>query len=189
MLVVVGLVLTALPLSGREPDPAKSWLDAPLANWNTAGAAVPKGPATSYDAILERCNLTILRSTEAERAVADAGWISFKLNDRKLAQRDVEIVSGMSGADDQCGPTGFHAFVFVGGHFAGTLTPDPMTTGRDGVTGVIRLLPNDTIRVDFSRYRPEDPPCCPVSHVNADYTVDRKGAHPLVVPVELKKTR
>ena len=173
-LISVATLLTC-PRAAQAAD-SKSWLDRPLAGWNTPGAAVPKAPSggESRDDILKRCRLTLQRSTPAERLLADAGWIPYLHFDRQLAQGDTEILDGMSGADSTCRPTWFHAFVFAGGRFAGTLSPGPMTTERDGSVAAIRIVSGDTITADFVRYRDEDPACCPSAHMAADRTAARR---------------
>lgn len=169
----------------------QSWLDGPLAGWNRAGAAVPRAPAAgeSREALARRCTLTIPQSTRAERAIAEAGWIAAPHFDRQLAQGDVEILDGLISAGPECRPASFQSFVFVGGRFAGTLSPEPMATEHDGVAGPLRILPGDIITADFSRYRPEDAGCCPSAHFVVRFKVDRSGSAPTVVPVEVRKTR
>ena len=95
----------------------------------------------------------------------------------------------MTGADSTCRPTWFHAFLFACGRFAGTLSPGPMTTERDGSAAAIRIVPGDTITADFARYRDEDPAYCPSAHMAVCFHIERAGPQPVVVPVEVRKTR
>jgi hypothetical protein len=104
---------------------------------------VPKAPPgdEAVTAVIARCHLTLLRSSPAEGTVASAGWIPFSYFDQRLVREDVEIVAGMRGADGMCRPVAYNLFVFVGGRFAGVLSPAPMTSRLDGSSGAVRLLP------------------------------------------------
>jgi hypothetical protein len=179
--------------SAAAQAPPASWLDRPLANWNKAGEKVPAPPdgqagGESRAAIVDRCKLTPPHSTAAERAVEAAGWIPFWNFDQQLVRDDVEVVGGMRGADGMCRPTAYNLFVFVGGRFAGVLSPAPMGSRLDSSSGAVRLpLPNVT--VDFARYTTTDPMCCPSAHVRVTYRVERAAAGPVVVPADVKATR
>ena len=82
----------------------------------------------------------------------------------------------------------YNLFVFVGGTFAGVLSPTPMTSRLDGSSGAVRLpLPN--ITAEFARYTTTDPLCCPSSRVTVRYRIDRSAAGPVVAPVEVRTTR
>jgi hypothetical protein len=124
----IGLLLPiASSVVAQEPDPI--WVDRPLTSWNKAGDPLPKPPSLEESrlAVISRCHLTPSVSTAAERAVDAAGWIPFLNFDQQLVQGDVEIVGGMRGADGMCRPEAYNLFVFVGGRFAGLLSPTPMT--------------------------------------------------------------
>jgi hypothetical protein len=179
------------PFSAQEPAGSTSWLDRTLAGWNRTGAVLPKAPpgTESRDNLVKRCMLTLRQSTPAERLLTDAGWLAYPHFDRQLVQGDVEILDGMSAADPACRPLAFNSFVFVGGRFAGTLSPGPMATERDGSAGSLRILPGDVITADFSRYRTEDAGCCPSAHMVVRFKVDRSGSAPVVVPVDIRQTR
>lgn len=189
---IVLTILTAMVGSmafGSQAVPPGQWLDRPLAGWNQPETGVPKAPAAaeSREALMKRCQITLLRSTPAERALADAGWIPFLNFDQTLVAGDVEIVDGMSAADGMCRPGGYNVFVFVGGRFAGTLSPTLMTSRGDGSSGAVRLVAGDGVTSDFARYTSADPLCCPSSHVTVRYRIDRSGPLPMVVPTELRK--
>jgi LppP/LprE lipoprotein len=94
----------------------------------------------------------------------------------------------MRAADEACLPAVYHLFVFVGGRFAGTLSPVPMSSRLDGSAGAVRLSP-PLISAEFARYAGDDPPCCPSSRVTVRYRVDRLPAGPVVVPIEVRTTR
>jgi hypothetical protein len=175
-------------LQATAPAP---WLDQAMKNWNVAGAAVPKAPAGEEPrtSLVKRCPPSLRPSTPAERALADAGWIPFWNFDQQLVREDVEIVGGMSGADGMCRPTGYNVFVFVGGQFAGTISPVAMTSRLDGSSGAVRIGGRDLISAEFSRYTDKDALCCPSSRVSVRYRIDRSGRQPLVVPTDVRTTR
>jgi hypothetical protein len=167
-----------------------SWLDRPLANWNTAAAALPKAePEQSRELTLKRCKLELLTSTSAERTLADAGWIPFLNFDQRLTQGDLEIIDGMTAADEMCRPLGYNVFVFIGGRFAGTLSPIWMNSRADGASGAIRFVGADAISAEFVRYTEKDALCCPSSRMTVRYRIDRSGAQSIVAPVDVRTTR
>jgi hypothetical protein len=167
-----------------------SWLDRPLAGWNGPAAPVPAAPQAdeTIAAVISRCKLSPPRSTPGERAVEAAGWIPFWNFDQQLVREDVEIVGGMRAADAMCLPAAYQLFVFVGGRFAGMLSPGPMNTNRDSSAGVVRL-PLPAVTADFARFAATDAVCCPSSRVTVSYRIDRTPTGPVVVPVEVRATR
>lgn len=186
--VVAGLSVATF----AQTRPASvDWLDKPLAAWNTAGAAVPKASidATARDEVMKTCDLTLRRSTPGERALADAGWIPFRNFDRQLVQDDIEIMDGMSAADGMCRPVGYNIFVFVGGLFAGTLSPSLMNSREDASSGAVRILDRDTLSAEFARYTDKDPMCCASSRVTVRFHIDRTGRQPVVTPLDVRVTR
>jgi hypothetical protein len=187
-LALGALVLLAAG-AGAQPAP-ESWLDRPLTGWNNAGAAVPQAPtaAETTAAIVKRCRLAPPRSTHAEQALDGAGWIPFWNVDQQLVKDDVEIVGGMRAADAMCTPAAYNLFVFIGGQFAGTLSPVAMTSQTDGASGIVRT-PLPVVTSEFARYKNLDALCCPSSRVTVRYRIDRTPAGPVIVPVELRTTR
>jgi hypothetical protein len=184
-------MLAGTALVGQAPGPV--WLDRPLTNWNTPGRAVPvaKPEDESIAELSARCSYQpLLRSTPGERALADAGWVPFRVNDRQIAVRDVEIVGGLAGADGMCRPVDFNVFVFVNGQLAGTLSPEEMVSRTDAtLSGAIRIASDETITAGFSRYTDKDALCCPSSHVTIRYRIDRTVMPPTVVPLSIRVTR
>lgn len=180
-----------LPVVAGSTIDGKSWLDQPLANWNRPGASLPKPPAAreSLPDLLKRCQWTPRRSTAAERALTDAGWIPTLYMDRQIVQGDLEIISGAREADSQCQPATFNMFVFLGGRFVGTLSPQLMTSRRDGSPGAVRILANDVITAEFVRFRDRDPECCPSSHMAVRFQVDRTSSVPSIAPLDVRTTR
>jgi hypothetical protein len=183
------LALVSLGAGGQQTPSSGSWLDRPLAGWNTSGLALPKAPRAdeSTEATSKRCHLTPPVSTPAEQALAAAGWIPFHNFDQLLVRDEVEIVGGMIGADGMCQPLGYNLFVFVRGRFAGTVSPVSMDSRADGSSGVVRITAGDTITVDFSRYQQTDALCCPSSHVTVRYQIDRSTPQPVAVPTTVVK--
>jgi hypothetical protein len=186
----IGLLLSVADSLAQGSASSGGWLDQPLTNWNRPGATVPraaKGPAAD---LLKRCPPT---STPPASPVAQqlgaAGWLPFLPLDREMRQGDVEILAGMSDADGMCRPLGYQLFVFVGGTFAGTLSPQPMDSRADQSSGALRLLQDDVVSVDFSRFTSRDALCCPSAHVTVRYKLDRRQAQPLLVPTEVRRTR
>ena len=166
-----------------------AWLDQPLAGWNVPGAPLPKGtadPAARADA-LKRCKLTA-PGTAADRALEAAGWIPQPHLDRPLASNDVEILAGFSSLDANCAPAAFNLFVFVGGRFAGTLSPGTMTPRTDASAGPVRFV-SDGISAEYARYKPGDSDCCPSARVAVQYRIDRSSAGPSVLPANVRTTR
>ena len=186
----VYLLMAGAALFAQATD--QSWLDRPLSNWNVPGRGIPAArPADeSMAELAARCSYAPLRTTAGERALADAGWVPYRIFDRQILDRDVEIIGGLAGADGMCRPVDFNVFVFVRGRFAGTLSPRQMDSRTDAsVGGAIRLAQDDTITAGFSRYLDKDALCCPSSHMTVRYRIDRQAAAPVVVPESVRVTR
>ena len=180
---VMAVLLSAVASAG-------AWLDAPLTSWNETagrdGVLLTRSAAT----FRVRCSLKDdLRKTAGQRAVSESGRIAFLPFDRALIHDDIEVVGGMSDATEDCAPASFNFFVFVGGAYAGTLSPVDMTTGKDGVVGMVRFPPGDVITAEFARYGLTDTECCPSGRVRVTYKVDRKRGGAVIVPTELRKLR
>lgn len=170
---------------------APSWLDRPLATWNTPAAPLPQPPreGETVEQLAARCRAQVRLTTPAERVLADAGWLPYPHVDRQIVERDVEIIGGMMHADAMCRPMTFNVFVFVGGRFAGTLSPVTMNSRSDGDLGAVRLAPDDTIAAEFSRYTNADALCCPSDRFAVRYRIDRTGSHPVVIPISAQSRR
>ena len=180
----IGLVLLLSVMGMAHAQAPPGWLDQPLRKWNSAGTAVPATPppVEPLKAVITLCRLTP-PGGGAARALSARGWIPFQYFGKPLAQGDVQIVGGMTGADGMCRPRGYNVFVFVGGRFAGTLSPEPMTSRLDGASGDVRIaLPQ--IDVEFVRYVEKDPLCCPSSRLTVKFRIDRTGAGAVVVPFD-----
>jgi LppP/LprE lipoprotein len=181
------LSLFAGPAAAQVPV---SWLDRPLTNWNIDGRRIPKPAARgdeSIDEVVRRCRLTLPKAIAGQRTVRAAGWIPFRYFGQDLARGDVEVVGGMAGADGMCRPQKFNVFVFVGGRFAGTLSPTVMDSRTDSASGQASFAESG-IDVQFDRYAASDPLCCPHSHVTVRYRIDRMPQGAVVVPVSVAPT-
>jgi hypothetical protein len=192
--VTLMLMIALSPGRGFTYEQSKSsasWLDRPLAGWNRPGAALPTVSIDrkTRDETVKTCDLKPPVSSPGVRALADAGWIPFLNFDQKLVQADVEIVNGLSGGDGMCRPLGYNIFVFIGGRFAGTLSPTPMNSREDSSSGAVRILDASSVSAEFVRYTEKDATCCPSSRVTVRYRIDRSGARPVVVPVDVRVTR
>ncbi len=184
--------VAALALAGGEAaaqTAASRWLDArPLANWNTPGMAIPRGPKSGYAEEIAECEKRGAEEspksppTAETRQVAAAGWLGAAV-DRRAG--DTVIVFARNGADGMCRPMDYNYFVFVKGRFAGTLSPRPMNSREDG-SGWLEEKPQALrFTADFARYRRDDPLCCPARTSTVTYAVREGPGGPLVVPARV----
>ena len=81
---------------------------------------------------------------------------------------------------------GYQLFVFVGGTFAGTLSPQPMNSRADQSSGTAPHSADGIVSAEFSRFTSKDALCCPSAHVSVRYQIDRQQTPPLVVPTEVR---
>ena len=191
VLLILVVAATLLP-SKVSAQSETSWLDRPLAAWSHApGAAPPARAGTESQSTLERrCGSSSLSASAAAEAVRNAGWVPFLQFDRAIAREDIEILGGMTAAASPgCEPTVFNLFVFVGGTFAGTISPIAMRQGRDGVVGAVRVTGPDAVTAEFARYTTKDTECCPASRVRVTYRIERAGPQPTLVPLDIRTLR
>ncbi|BAC90911.1 LppP/LprE family lipoprotein [Gloeobacter violaceus] len=185
----IGLALAAtlaLPAAiAAQIAPARaSWLDQPLTNWNKPEGSVPRAPKPEGDSpTVGRCAEQVRVPASAEdRAVVGAGWKLFG---------PLQIFSGTSlstaaaSVDGMCRPMQYQAFVFVGGQFAGTLSPVPMNSRTDGASQSIYLTNPAFLNVSFSRYAEQDALCCPSRTSLVGYKIERRGKQSLLVPASV----
>lgn len=189
--LVRALVIAALAAPvAAAPSRQESWLDGTLLSWNeSSGTEVPAAPPPVATTDQQRCGPASSHTSLAARAVSHAGWIPFLPFDRVLASGDIEVFGGMRGVTPDCGPAGFNFFVFVGGMYAGTLSPVEMTTAKDGVVGTVRFPPGNIITAEFARYGLTDTECCPSGRVRVTYRIDRRRGRAVIVPMEVRKLR
>ncbi|MBV9174315.1 MAG: LppP/LprE family lipoprotein [Chloroflexi bacterium] len=178
---VLAALLMLLPLF----EQTSIWLDLPLSNWNTPGAAVPAAePAPST---LPMCsNEERAPANPAESQLAPQGW-KLETYWSPIGGSSQQVILATSGYDGMCRPLAFNAFVFSNGRFAGTLSPNPMLSREDGVlTGTPSVLPDGTMQAEFIRYAPTDPLCCPSGgRTPVVYALESVSGAPVVVPVQI----
>jgi putative lipoprotein len=180
LFIVVILARTAAPAH------AESWLDqASPVGWNTAGRAVPTAAVDPNTPVDPRCAAQYRSPSKsrADRAVVKAGW---SLVGPLQVFGDTELVTAASGADGMCRPLGYQAFVFRGGKFVGTLSPQPMASRTDGMAGTVRLLAPDRLHVEFARYADRDPLCCPSASTFVTFAIHGTGRTAVVEPVDAR---
>jgi LppP/LprE lipoprotein len=177
---VVSLLVVSPGAHGRSSG--NSWLDQPLHNWNHPGANVPKAPAGGLDEPGICRDLIRKPSGPEDRAVMAAGWLLFG-SLQKFSQTTVVLAE--SDADGMCRPLGYQAFVFVGGRFAGTVSPVPMNSRADGTMDPFELVRADWLNIVFSRYKESDPLCCPSAQTFVSYQIKTVNSWPLLVPRSL----
>lgn len=152
------------------------WLDQrPLPAWNTVGAAIPQPPSPQQprDSIW---GPVPQETTPEDRLVTAPGWYVYA-GDIVLA--DVSVVLAELGTDGMCRPLQFQAFVFVGGRFAGTLSPVPMDARTDGALSDVTIGADlQTLTAEYVRYDGTEGLCCPSRVSTATFAIDR--AVPLV---------
>jgi hypothetical protein len=144
LLCATGIVLLLFTATAQ----AEIWLDQSLSNWNQPSVLVPQAPSSSSDFAV-RCKAQV-RSPEnlLDQALAGAGWIPFGAIQN---YGSTFIITAMSGADAECRPLGYQAFVFSEGKVAGTVSPALMNSEMDGSIHQIRLINATAVEVDFSR--------------------------------------
>jgi hypothetical protein len=162
---------TALALA--DAPKRASWLDRaqPLA-WNQPGvAAIPDAPPpTGNAATSERCRPSTRTPTLAsDRSVVAKGWTLFGPGQ---VFGTTEVLLAASSVDGMCRPLGFQGFLFVDGKLAGTISPRLMDSRTDGAAILVQLRSTDRLDVEFARYGPKDPLCCPSRVTTVGYQVE-----------------
>jgi heat shock protein HslJ len=162
---------------------AGAWLDRPLFNWNRQSTELPR-PVASIDQqeIQTRCpNLVRQADSPFEHELVNAGWLLYGA----LQSFGVtKVITATSGADNECRPLGYQAFVYFGDNYAGTLSPATMDSLTNGALTTIRLSSANNISAEFARYRENDSPCCPrrMSYVTYEVSTDEPRR---IGPVEI----
>ena|SRR5579872_7380271 len=156
-----------------------SWLDEPLTDWNQPGMDLPQAPAMDPSTNPQCLSQKRPIETDADQAVAAAGWTVFS---GYVGGWNTYVVRGLSGYDGMCRPLDYTAFVFVDGQFAGTISPDLMNSRTDGAGDVEFFALKDSLIAQFQRYSAADPLCCPSGSATVFYQVNRTAAGPVLVP-------
>jgi LppP/LprE lipoprotein len=183
-LCAAGIALFFIASSTAQGQSAhKSWLDRPLRNWNRPQAKISSAPPGGLDGSPDICRDSIRKPTGPEdRAVTAAGWLLVGSLQRLSG---TALVLAESSADGMCRPMGFQEFVFVGGRFAGTISPVPMNSREDGAMNPIELHRADRLNAAFSRYAQSDARCCPSRQTLVSYEIKTVDGRPLLVPLSL----
>ena len=190
-LLVSAFAMFAIFATASTYAQSGAWLDKPLTGWNQNGTMPPRGSGSeSREALARRCGTAGSKvSANASGALGKPGWVPFLHVDRQIVRDDIEVVGGMSAAGPGCEPTTFNLFIFVGGVFAGTLSPVAMTPARDGVAGAVRIVSADAITAEFARYTPSDAECCPSSRVRVTYRIERSSGRATLVASDARPLR
>lgn len=156
-----------------------------------AQISVPSSPlsADAYFSLEKRCGTPKSASPESIAALRRARWVPFLHLDQAIARNGIEVIGGMTAATPGCAPERFNLFVFAEGKFAGTVASTAMTPSRDEAAGAVRVTGADTITVEFARYLPGDPECCPSSRERVSYRIETKGAGPTLVATGTRQVR
>lgn len=181
-------IAATVVLSGQ---PKAQWLDQRLTAWNQPGVSVPAAPTTldAQATLDKRCGSPKSVSPTSMAAIRRGRWVPYLHLDQPIARNDIEVVGGMIDATPGCDPTTFNLFVFSGGIFAGTVSPVPMTTARDGAAGAVRITGAETMTVEFARYAPGDAECCASSRVRVSYRIDRTSVGPTLIATDARQVR
>ena len=179
--VTVALWCLAL-IAGLVPGAVRadaSWLDQPVVNWNEAAMPLPQAPPMDPGTNPRCLPLGRPAETAADQALTDSGWTLFGTYQGGW---NTYVVRALSGYDGMCRPIGYNEFVFVDGQFAGTISPELMSSRSDGVGDVRFFAMPDSLTAEFQRYLPTDALCCPSGHSTVVYQVSRTPDGPVLVP-------
>ena len=177
---LAALLAIGICCAGTASAADGAWLDTPTPKaWNKPGAKIPRAPRFDPDPFLDKQCAKQARApaSEADRAVAAAGWKLFGASQRFGT---TEVLLGRSGVDGMCRPLGYQVFVFSGGRVAGTLAPRPMDSRSDGAAQLPQLIAAETLTVPFCRYTSRDPLCCPSRLSTVEYRIEATPKGPVL---------
>ena len=160
------------------------WLDAKqIHNWNKIAETIPKAPAPVGDpATSGRCAETVRPATTPEdRALTAAGWKLFRPYELFAG---TSLVAAMASVDGMCRPLQFNIFVFSNARFGGTLSPVLMNSRTDGALSETYLDGSSHLMATYTRYRDQDPLCCPSRITALEYSLISSHAVPLILPMQ-----
>lgn len=172
---------------GPAAASSRSWLDTkPVPVWNKAGAAIPHAPKESDDN-RSSCGSNIRKAASAEdKRLAGAGWL---LVAARLQFAGTSVIQAAAGFDGMCRWSGYQAFVFVNGLYAGTLAPAPMESRSDGALSDVHLYSATNVSASFTRYADSDPLCCPSRMSSVIYAFAHRSAGPIVAATQITSRR
>ena len=177
----VMMAIAACAAFGRYEGAGASWLDEPKpVSWNAPGLEIPPAP-TVQGGVDPRCrdHARPPQTTEDTR-VHDRGW---DLVDAYQGGWQVVVIGGTASYDGMCRPRQYQYFVFVGGVFAGTLSPQPMDSRTDGALTRVWLQSGTALTAEYSRYAAADALCCPSRTSRVEFEIPKSP--PLVRPVSV----
>jgi len=184
---LAALILDAGPAAAQSSS--GRWLDRnPPRNWNHPGMRLPRAPrhARPTPRELRLCGKPRAPRRAEERAVVRAGW---QLMGKARRVGDVTIIDAKTANDGMCRPNGYQLFAFVGGRFAGTISPRIMNARTDGAAGGRIQWIGGAFRVEFFRYRRRDPLCCPSRKSVLTLGVGSVAGRPVLFPVGVRTTQ
>jgi hypothetical protein len=185
VLSAAALVLAGTAMIAEAEAQSCYWLDCqpPMNWWNQPGGAIPRGPKSGFADEIKECEkrgageTTKSAPTPETRQVTEAGWLGAMV-DKRVG--DTVIVFARNGVDGMCRPMDYQYFVFVGGRFAGTLSPRAMASRTD-LSGWLEEKPQvRRFTVEFARYHRDDPLCCPARSTTVTYEIREAPGGPVV---------
>jgi hypothetical protein len=178
--LAAGIFYCGEAATARAQPTSPSWLDRPLHNWNKPGGKIPQAPPPTFEEFSTCKGLIRQPAGDEDRAVMAAGW---QLVGASQTLSGTTLIVAESGADAMCRPRAYQEFVFVNQNFAGTISPIPMNSRKDGSTGPPEIVRPDSLTVSFNRYKNADALCCPSSETRVSYKIETVNGLPLLVPL------
>jgi heat shock protein HslJ len=172
-------VVSSLSVIGSSQERPAVWLDSPEpAGWNTPAATIPLAP--KVDGGLDaRCRSSARPAQLSEdMRVRERGW---DLVGSYQGGWPVVVIRATAGYDGMCRPRQYQDFVFVGGVFAGTLSPQPMDSRSDGAIAQVSFQSPTRLTANYARYAADDALCCPSKTTSVIFDVATDP--PVVRPV------
>jgi hypothetical protein len=118
--------------------------------------------------------------SEADKRLADLGW---DLIGGYQGGWGILVIQGAAGYDGMCRPRAYQDFVFLGGAFAGTLSPRTMDARADGALNRVTLQEGRRLVAEYARYTAADALCCPSRTTSVVFEIGSDQA--VVRPVSL----
>lgn len=185
VIVISAWAALSWPGQAAAQTPGGAWLDQqPVTNWNVAGSEVPTPPAQGdWPSITGQCADQVRPATSKEdRAVTGAGWT---LVGPLQIHGDTAVLTAATSVDGMCRPLRYQGLVFVGGTFAGTVSPAPTNSREDGMIDSLLLVQPTRVVARYRRYAKDDPLCCPSRTSTIVFEVKRESGKPRLVPGEV----
>jgi hypothetical protein len=148
--IVMALTTTIAARSDDRVVKTASWLDeSKPTSWNKPGLSIPAAPRMQGN-VDPRCrDLARTPELEEDKPLRDQGW---DLVGAFQGGWQIVVIRGTAGYDGMCRPRQYQDFVFVGGVFGGTLSPQPMDSRTDGALGRVFLQSSTRLTAEYDRY-------------------------------------